>query len=44
MQGALPSLPMTAAVLYDIIKVFGANIDLMTFCAILPGIIGVCHV
>jgi dolichyl-diphosphooligosaccharide---protein glycosyltransferase len=40
MQGTLPSLPMTAAVLYDIIKVFGANIDLMTFTSILPAIIG----
>ena len=27
MVNALPSLPMTAAVLYDITKVFGANID-----------------
>ncbi len=41
MTNALPSLPMTAAVLYDITQVFGANIDLMTFCAILPAIIGV---
>ncbi len=40
MVNALPSLPMTAAVLYDVIKAFGANIDLMTFCAILPAIIG----
>ena len=40
MINALPSLPMTGAVLYGIIKAFGANIDLMTFCAILPAIIG----
>ena len=40
MVNALPSLPMTAAVLYDIISVFGANIDLMTFCSILPAIVG----
>jgi dolichyl-diphosphooligosaccharide---protein glycosyltransferase len=40
MINALPALPMTAAVLYDIVKAFGANIDLMTFCAILPAIIG----
>ena len=41
MNNALPALPMTAAVLYDIIKAFGANIDLMTFCSVLPAIIGV---
>ena len=41
MSGALPSLPMTATVLYDITRVFGANFDLMTFCSILPAIIGV---
>ncbi len=40
MQGALPSLPMTAAVLYGIINVFGAKVDLMTFTAILPALIG----
>jgi dolichyl-diphosphooligosaccharide--protein glycosyltransferase len=40
MSSALPSLPITAAVLYDVIKAFGANIDLMTFCSILPAIIG----
>jgi dolichyl-diphosphooligosaccharide---protein glycosyltransferase len=39
MSNALPSLPMTAAALYDVIKAFGANIDLMTFCSILPAII-----
>jgi len=41
MTNALPSLPMTAAALYGVISVFGANIDLMTFCSILPAIIGV---
>jgi dolichyl-diphosphooligosaccharide--protein glycosyltransferase len=41
MSSALPSLPMTAAVLYDITKVFGANFDLMTFCSILPAFIAV---
>ena len=39
MSTALPSLPMTAAVLYGIVSVFG-KIDLMTFCAILPAFIG----
>ena len=41
MINALPSLPMTAAVLYDGIRALGGNIDLMTFCAILPAIIAV---
>jgi len=39
MSGSLPALPMTAAVLYQIISVFGVNINLMTFCAILPAFI-----
>ncbi|MGZ4849991.1 MAG: STT3 domain-containing protein, partial [Candidatus Bathyarchaeia archaeon] len=41
MQGALPSLPLTAAVLYETVKLFGVNIDLMTFCSVLPAIIAV---
>ena len=40
MVNALPSLPITAAALYDVFKAFGANIDLMTFCTIFPAIIG----
>jgi dolichyl-diphosphooligosaccharide--protein glycosyltransferase len=36
MSNSLPALPMTAAVLYQIVSVFGANINLMTFCSILP--------
>ena len=40
MSTSLPALPMTAAVLYSIASVFG-NIDLMTFCAILPAFIAV---
>lgn len=36
MSGTLPALPMTGAILYIIVSVFGANIDLMTFTAILP--------
>jgi dolichyl-diphosphooligosaccharide--protein glycosyltransferase len=39
MSTSLPALPMTAAVLYSIVSVFGANIDLMTFCSILPAFI-----
>jgi dolichyl-diphosphooligosaccharide--protein glycosyltransferase len=41
MSTSLPALPMTAAVLYSIVSVFGANIDLMTFCSILPAFIAV---
>jgi len=40
MATSLPSTPMTGAVLYDIFKLFGANIDLMTFCSLLPPVIG----
>ena len=40
LSGSLPALPMTAAALYDIISFLGANVDLMTFCSILPAIIG----
>ncbi len=38
MSTSLPSLPMTGAVLYGIVSVFG-QIDLMTFAAILPAVI-----
>jgi dolichyl-diphosphooligosaccharide---protein glycosyltransferase len=41
MSTSLPALPMTAAVLYQIVSLFGAKIDLMTFCSILPAIIAV---
>jgi len=41
MATSLPSTPMTGAVLYDIAKAFGANIDLMTFAAMIPPFIGV---
>jgi dolichyl-diphosphooligosaccharide--protein glycosyltransferase len=40
MVNALPSLPITAAAIYDVFKAFGANIDLMTFCTIFPAVIG----
>jgi dolichyl-diphosphooligosaccharide--protein glycosyltransferase len=39
MSSSLPALPMTAAVLYQIISVFGVNIDLMAFCSVLPAFI-----
>ena len=44
MATSLPSTPMTGAVLYDIFKLFGANIDLMTFCSLIPPFIGVLSV
>jgi dolichyl-diphosphooligosaccharide--protein glycosyltransferase len=40
MSMSLPSLPMTAAVLYSIISWFGVNIELMTFAAFFPAIFG----
>ncbi|TRO47873.1 hypothetical protein E2P47_03765 [Candidatus Bathyarchaeota archaeon] len=40
MSKSLPSLPMTAAVLYRIVAVFGFNLDLMTFCAMLAPLLG----
>ncbi|MCW3997698.1 MAG: hypothetical protein NWF10_03920 [Candidatus Bathyarchaeota archaeon] len=40
MSRSLPSLPMTAAVLYGVVSFFGANIDLMAFCALLPAVLG----
>ncbi len=41
MSSSLPALPMTAAVLYEFVSLFGVNIDLMTFCSILPAFIAV---
>ena len=40
MSRSLPSLPMTAAVLYSIISWLGVNIELMTFAALFPAIFG----
>ena len=40
MSRSLPSLPMTATILYTAVSFFGVNIDLMSFCAILPAILG----
>lgn len=37
---SLPALPMTAAVLYQIISVFGVNVDLMAFCSVLTVVLG----
>jgi dolichyl-diphosphooligosaccharide---protein glycosyltransferase len=41
MSTSLPALPMTAAVIYQAVTVFGAKIDLMTFCSILPAFLAV---
>jgi dolichyl-diphosphooligosaccharide--protein glycosyltransferase len=40
MSHSLPALPMTTAVLYDIISFLGANVDLMMFASLMPAIIG----
>jgi dolichyl-diphosphooligosaccharide--protein glycosyltransferase len=41
MSTSLPALPMTAAVLFQVVSLFGTKIDLMTFCSILPALIAV---
>jgi dolichyl-diphosphooligosaccharide--protein glycosyltransferase len=41
MSTSLPALPMTAAVLFQVVSLFGAKIDLMTFCSIFPALIAV---
>ncbi len=40
MSNSLPSLPMTGAVLYDIVHSFGVNIDLMSFLSVLTVFLG----
>ena len=40
MAMSLPGLPITAAFLYDIVSALGINIDIMSFCAILPAVLG----
>lgn len=39
MSVSLPSLPMTAAILYQIVSIFG-SVDLMAFCSMMPVILG----
>ncbi len=41
MSTALPSIPITGAVVYDIIAALGANVNLMTLCAMIPPVAGV---
>jgi dolichyl-diphosphooligosaccharide---protein glycosyltransferase len=40
MSTSLPSLPMTTAILYEIISALGVGIDLMSFCSIMAPILG----
>jgi len=40
MGQSLVSLPMTAALFYDIVTALGVNIDLMSFCVIVPAVMG----
>ena len=40
MGTSLSSLPMTAALAYDIVSLLGINIDLMSFCSLIPAILG----
>jgi dolichyl-diphosphooligosaccharide--protein glycosyltransferase len=44
MSTALPSIPITGAAIYDVITALGANVDLMTLCAMIPPVIGVLSV
>jgi len=44
MSTALPSIPITGAVIYDVITALGANVNLMTLCALIPPVIGVISV
>ncbi|MEM3703618.1 MAG: STT3 domain-containing protein [Candidatus Bathyarchaeia archaeon] len=39
-KAAFPGLPLTAAFLYKIISALGVGIDLMSFCALFPAIMG----
>jgi dolichyl-diphosphooligosaccharide--protein glycosyltransferase len=38
---SLPSLPLTAAALYNVVSFLGVNIDLMSFCSLMAPILGV---
>ena len=39
-EAGFPGLPFTAAFLYEIVSMLGVNIDLMSFCALFPAIMG----
>jgi dolichyl-diphosphooligosaccharide--protein glycosyltransferase len=36
----LPSIPLTGAVIYDVLAFFGINVNLMTLCSFIPVLIG----
>lgn len=40
MSSSLPALPMTAAILYNVVTFLGVNVDLMAFVSFLPVIMG----
>ena len=40
MSNSLPALPMTTAALYNVVSLFGANIDLMMFCSFMAPLLG----
>jgi len=40
-RAAYPGLPLTAALLYEIISILGVGIDLMSFCALFPAIMAI---
>jgi len=44
MATALPSIPITGAAVYDVIRALGANVNLMTLCAMIPPAVGVISV
>jgi dolichyl-diphosphooligosaccharide--protein glycosyltransferase len=39
MSTSLPGLPMLAAASFEVVTFFGANVSLMTFCAIFPALV-----
>jgi dolichyl-diphosphooligosaccharide--protein glycosyltransferase len=44
MGDSLSSLPMTTAILYNVISALGINIDLMSFCSLMPAFFGMATV
>ncbi len=40
MANSLPSVPVTGAVVYDILSAFGVNVNLMTLVSLLPAVLG----
>jgi dolichyl-diphosphooligosaccharide--protein glycosyltransferase len=44
MATALPSIPITGAAIYDVLRALGANVNLITLCALIPPFVGVISV